>query len=163
MQPRRALTFSTLLLCFAIAFSALAYPLYVIQPFRYQSPRELSVALAIVRYRPPIEILFCLSALVILAFSWRTLRTVWPRVAAALCALLVLACAILSRINIYELMFHPLGPPSFAAASESKLNDAEQVIAVKLGPYARAYPIRSMSYHHVVNDVLNGVPIVATY
>ena len=28
---------------------------------------------------------------------------------------------------------------------------------------ARAYPIRSLSYHHVLNDMLDGVPIVATY
>jgi hypothetical protein len=32
-----------------------------------------------------------------------------------------------------------------------------------LGSAARAYPIRGMSYHHVINDELNHVPIVATY
>ena len=37
------------------------------------------------------------------------------------------------------------------------------VIAVKISTYARAYPIRSLSYHHLVNDSLDGVPIVATY
>jgi Protein of unknown function (DUF3179) len=28
---------------------------------------------------------------------------------------------------------------------------------------SRAYPIRQMGYHHVVNDTLGGVPIIATY
>jgi hypothetical protein len=28
---------------------------------------------------------------------------------------------------------------------------------------ARAYPVRSLSYHHIVNDVIGGVPIAATY
>ena len=28
---------------------------------------------------------------------------------------------------------------------------------------ARAYPIREMAYHHIVNDVVGGVPIAATY
>ena len=37
------------------------------------------------------------------------------------------------------------------------------MIAVKIGGEARAYPIRSMSYHHVVNDVVGGAAIVATY
>jgi hypothetical protein len=49
------------------------------------------------------------------------------------------------------------------AASESKLDGAEKVIAISLGGVARAYPIRSMSYHHIVNDEVNGVPVVATY
>jgi hypothetical protein len=34
---------------------------------------------------------------------------------------------------------------------------------VKMGTSARAYPIRGMSYHHIVNDVVNNVAIVATY
>jgi hypothetical protein len=37
------------------------------------------------------------------------------------------------------------------------------VIAVRIGGEARAYPIRSMSYHHVFNDVLGPDAIVATY
>src|ERR1019366_2153673 len=67
------------------------------------------------------------------------------------------------RVNIYELMFHPLIHPSFTAARDVKLNGAEMVIAVRNGAEARAYPIRSMSYHHVVNDVLGGAASVATY
>jgi hypothetical protein len=43
------------------------------------------------------------------------------------------------------------------------LDGAEEVIAVHIGTAARAYPVRSMSYHHIVNDVLGGLPIVATY
>jgi hypothetical protein len=34
---------------------------------------------------------------------------------------------------------------------------------VKLGGESRAYPVRMMAYHHIVNDVVGGVPIVATY
>ena len=52
---------------------------------------------------------------------------------------------------------------SFTAASEVKLDGAEKVVAVRVGGEARAYPIRSMSYHHVVNDVVEGKAIVATY
>jgi len=32
-----------------------------------------------------------------------------------------------------------------------------------VGPVARAYPIRNISYYHIVNDLVDGVPIVATY
>jgi hypothetical protein len=50
-----------------------------------------------------------------------------------------------------------------SAAGESKLDGGEMVIAVKIAGSARAYPIRSMSYHHIFNDVVGGEPIVATY
>ena len=70
---------------------------------------------------------------------------------------------VLARVNVYELMFHPMGPPSFTAAHEAKLDKDEKVIAVQVGGQARAYPIRGMSYHHIVNDVVGGVAIVATY
>ena len=66
-------------------------------------------------------------------------------------------------MNVYELMFHPDQHPTFTAAREVKLDGAEKVIAVRAGGEARAYPIRGMSYHHVVIDVLGGVAIVATY
>src|ERR1035438_6294472 len=52
---------------------------------------------------------------------------------------------------------------SFTAARDVKLDGAEKVIAVRVGGEARAYPIRSMSYHHVANDVVGGTAIVATY
>ena len=39
----------------------------------------------------------------------------------------------------------------------------DMVIAVTLGGESRAYPIREMGYHHVVNDRLHQLPIVVTY
>jgi hypothetical protein len=77
--------------------------------------------------------------------------------------LLVIGFGVLSRVNLYERMFHPLDKPTFSAASHAKLADAETVIAVHVRGEARAYPIRSISYHHIVNDVIGGLPVVATY
>jgi hypothetical protein len=45
----------------------------------------------------------------------------------------------------------------------TKLDGKEMVIAVNVGGAARAYPIRIISYHHIANDTVGGVPIVATY
>ena len=39
----------------------------------------------------------------------------------------------------------------------------DKVLAVKVGQHARAYPIRTMGYHHIVNDTVGGVPIAVTY
>ena len=155
--------FLCLFSCFFITLCALAYPLYVIRPFRPQGPRELAAALAVIRIRPWIEILLVAGSIIALVWYWRRQSRLLNRALATLGTLAVCAIAWLSRINVYELMFHPDEHPSFSAASQSKLDDDEKVIAVSIGGMARAYPIRSMSYHHIVNDTLGGVPIVATY
>jgi hypothetical protein len=37
------------------------------------------------------------------------------------------------------------------------------ILALRYGSDARAYPIREMAYHHVLNDVVAGVPVAVTY
>jgi hypothetical protein len=103
------------------------------------------------------------AVFVALVWYWRRERRWLRRIASAAAPLAVVAMALASRVNIYELMFHPLGPPAFMAAGQSKLDGDEMVIAIEVGTVARAYPIRNISYYHVVNDLLDGVPIVATY
>jgi hypothetical protein len=146
-----------------LSFVLLVYPIYVIRPFRYQGPHELALALMVLRVRPFFQIALAIAGLACLARWWPRSRGALRKVSASVCALLVIVCGVLSRVNLYELMFHPLERAEFALVSEAKLDGDEQVIAVKIGDAARAYPIRSMSYHHVVNDTLGGVPLAATY
>ena len=152
-----------LLFCFLIAAAVLVYPFYVIRPFRHQGPRELMVALAVLRYRPFVVMLCALGSVGALIQFWPRETRVWRRVAAVTGVVVVAAVAWLTRINIYELMFHPFDRPSFSDAANAKFDGDEMVIAVNVGKAARAYPIRIISYHHIVNDVVDGVPIAATY
>lgn len=147
----------------AVAWALLIYPIHVIWPFRHQGARELTIALAVIRYRAIAMVLTVAGILAAAVWYWRIERRKVRRFLSAVGVATVAAAALLSRINIYEMMFHPAGPPAIAAASESKLDGGEMVIAVKLNGSARAYPIRSMSYHHIYNDVVAGEPIVATY
>ena len=147
----------------AVALYCLIYPVYVIRPFRHQGVGELAAALATLRFRPVAMAISIAVALVALVRYWHGERRTWRRIVAALGLAAVCLFAGLSRINIYELMFHPIGRPAFIAAGETKLDADEKVIAVAVAGSARAYPIRIISYHHVVNDVVGGVPIVATY
>jgi hypothetical protein len=94
---------------------------------------------------------------------WRTEAKRWRRVLVVVAAVAVCGFTALSRINIYELMFHPADQLAFVSAEQVKLDAGEMVVAVNLGGTARAYPIRSISYHHIVNDVVAGRPITATY
>ena len=147
----------------AAAVACVAYPLYVIWPFRYQAPAELSAALRVVRIGPWLSIVCAaLSLLLVLAF-WRSLRGKLSRSLAIASVVIAAACCYLSRVNIYEMMFHPAGRPQFEAAEQSKIDPGDMVIAVRSGAFARAYPIREMAYHHVINDTFAGEPIVATY
>ncbi len=165
MQNNRMIRnpFTGLALCLLLALFFLAYPLYVIRPFRYQGASELNAALSLMRFRPTVQVLLSASALALLVWAWRSRPGVWARASAVAGLLLVAGCGVLSRVNVYELMFKPLSGQSFSSAAESKLDGDEEVIAIRVGPAARAYPIRSMSYHHIVNDVLGNEPIVATY
>lgn len=54
--------------------------------------------------------------------------------------------------------------PKFLAAGKARfLEPGEQVLGVEIGGRAKAYPIKILTWHEVVNDTLNGVPIVVTY
>ena len=151
------------LIAAAMAWALVIYPIHVIMPFKYQDPRQLLIALAVIRYRPIVMVLAVAGMLAAIVWYWRAERRKWRRFFSAVCASIVVLAAALSRVNIYELMFHPAGPPAVMPVSESKLDGGEMVIAVKVNGAARAYPIRSMSYHHIYNDVVAGEPIVATY
>ena len=60
--------------------------------------------------------------------------------------------------------FVPLDQPAFLAASESSyLPDGDLVLGLEWLGEARAYPIRMLTYHHIVNDTVAGRPVLITY
>jgi uncharacterized protein DUF3179 len=155
-----------LLVSFLLAIASLAcmvYPLYVIRPFRHQGARELAAALFVKQVGPVASIVFGLLGMAMVWFVWSNSRKWLPRATAVVLALLGIAGAYLARVNVYELMFHPIDSPRFDSAEKVKIASDDMVIAVKVKDERRAYPIREMAYHHVVNDTLAGEPIAATY
>lgn len=142
----------------AAAFCA-AYPMYVIRPFREQGPSELALALTVLQIRPWITALCAALAIFTL---WRSTSRK-QRILRGLAAFAVCAFAAVSYINVFELMFHPVDQPQFIAASDLKLDGDEKVLAIRIGNTARAYPVRSMAYHHILNDTLDSRAVVATY
>jgi len=54
--------------------------------------------------------------------------------------------------------------PQFAFVSKvSGLAPVEPVLALVIGDDARAYPLRVMIWHEIVNDVVAGIPVTVTY
>ena len=146
-----------------VSIGLLTYPMAVIQPFRRQGETELKAALWIIRWRPYFEAAAAAGAIAAAAWYWQRQPRKWPRILTAFAVLVICAAAALSRVNVYEMMFHRYDRPSFSPAAESKVEADDKVLAIVLGGQARAYPIRTMAYHHVVNDELGGIPLVATY
>jgi hypothetical protein len=54
-------------------------------------------------------------------------------------------------------------PEHVPAAEAAWVRDGDAVVGVEVGGEARAYSIRQLDRHEVVNDVLGGVPIAVTY
>jgi hypothetical protein len=77
--------------------------------------------------------------------------------------LLVAFSATMTRLNYFEWMFHPVRQPGFESITKTKLESGEMVLALDFNQDGRAYPIREMAYHHIVNDVVGGVPVAVTY
>jgi len=145
----------------AISLCFLIYPNFVIRPDRPQGARELQTALLLLRYQHLAELLCAALAVIALAFYLRA-KPASGRKGMIACTAAVLICTGLSRVNIYELLFHPAGAPSFQPAGDAQLDGAEHLLSVNIDA-ARAYPIRTLAYHHIVNDVVGGVPIAVTY
>lgn len=152
-----------LLACLTVSLFCVVYPIYIIRPFRHQGPNELALALLVARFEIVTTLIAALTAIAALVGYWRLQPRKWRRALQTIGAILTVALAFLARINIYELMFHPVTRASFTAAPKVKLDGAEKVISVQINGESRAYPIRVMSYHHVLNDIVGGVAIVATY
>ena len=55
--------------------------------------------------------------------------------------------------------------PDFVSASEAEawMDDREQVLGVSVNGEHRAYPIKVLSRHEIVNDVVGDVPIAVTW
>jgi hypothetical protein len=145
-----------------IGLALFLVPAFIIQPFRFESPRGLILAMT-VRQQAPLWTLLAAGAAFVVALLlwWRIPRWKKAALVAGLC--LATAAAVMARVDYFEWMFHPVPVAGFDSAGSSKVNPSEMVMAVKFNGDRRAYPIFEMAYHHVLNDVVGGVPIAVTY
>jgi hypothetical protein len=165
MQPssnRRSLPWIVFSVSALVGIGLFFVPAFIIRPFTHQTSSGLALAMAL-RQRAPWGTLG--AALVCLVFAlvlWGTANR-WRKIALAVVMVLVTFSAVMARLNYFEWMFHPVDSAQFESAAASKLGNGEMILALRFGSDARAYPIREMAYHHVLNDVVGGVPVAVTY
>lgn len=153
-----------LLLLPLLALAVVLVPVMLIQPFAPQSPSAIELSYTMRRWSPWLTLGAALLGLALAVRLWRDAPRLIPRIAAALLALVAVASAWMSRQNHFEWMFAPLPDARFVrAADASAVAPEDMVLAVTTGGDAVAYPVRQIAYHHLVEDSVGGVPIVATY
>lgn len=152
---------------FLLSLAALAlalFPMYIIRPFREQKPAALQRALWVMLHDKPILLALFLLIAICALLLWRRAGRVpsWLLLAPAMGISLIAAAS--AWVNPFErIMFHAFGEPRYVTIQQAGIDAKDMVIAVTLGGESRAYPIREMGYHHVVNDRLHQLPIVVTY
>jgi hypothetical protein len=141
------------LLVFAVVAIVLT-PVFLIMPFKAQTPRIVEISYAMRHWSPLLTLLASALILLLEIRLWLGGRW-WSRALLVLVLLPVLGATWLARQNHFEWMFK--------SADATFLSDDDRVLSVTIGGESVAYPVRLMAYHHVVEDTVGGTPIAATY
>jgi hypothetical protein len=160
----RKTTWAILLLITLGTLAIVLTPAWIIQPFKPQSARGLEVSYALRRWSPLLTLIALAVAVLLASWLWRGSLRWWRKAALVVVFLPLVAATWFARQNHFEWMFNPLANAAYAKTSQAEfIGDADIVMAVESNGEAAAYPVRLMAYHHLVQDVVGGTPIVATY
>jgi Protein of unknown function (DUF3179) len=130
-----------------------AAPLVVLLPFIAQTPVMLAIAHTAKTLSPVVSVA---SAAFAIAVVWRTRSWV--------ASVLILACALLSRVNYVEWVFAPAAEvQTTQIARFHDVRDGDMVIGVSIAGQSRAYPVRYLAHHHMLNDRLGATALLPTY
>jgi uncharacterized membrane protein YhaH (DUF805 family) len=153
----------SLLLIVAATVAVVAIPVFVIMPFKAQTASGVEWSYWLRRISPVTTVVAIVLFLAICVKLWRGAR--WPgRLAMPALLAPLIAVTWFARQNHFEWMFNPLPNAGYAVVAEAGyVADGDMVMAVEINGEAVAYPVRQMAYHHVINDVVGGKPITATY
>ncbi|HEX6432417.1 MAG TPA: DUF3179 domain-containing (seleno)protein [Niastella sp.] len=92
-------------------------------------------------------------------------RATWRRKWALIIPIIILT-GIIYMVNFKmaaDAMFKQPQQVVLASTRENKVDSNRLVIGVSINGEAKAYPIRFLGYHHHVQDVIGGKPILVTY
>jgi Protein of unknown function (DUF3179) len=162
-NARRKSIWLALFLLVIVVLVAVLTPVFLIMPFKAQTPRTMEVSYLMRRWSP---LLTLVASLLILTFTiglWMSGRW-WSRALLVLLLVPTLGATWLARQNHFEWMFNPLPNPAYVKSADATfVNDDDRVLTVTIGGESVAYPVRLMGYHHLVEDTVGGTPLVATY
>ena len=163
IQSRRKLAWLALIVLIVAVLAIVLTPVFLIMPFKAQTPRIVEISYFMRRWSPLLTLLASALILLLAIRLWLGGRW-WSRALLVLLLLPAFAATWLARQNHFEWMFNPLPNAAYAKAADAPfVADDDRVLSVTIGGESVAYPIRLMAYHHLVEDTVGGTPIVATY
>jgi hypothetical protein len=164
-RSRRGIMWLAMIALMLVALALVLTPALIIQPFRPQSQQGLELSYILKRWSPIATLFASLAAIALAIWLWSGTRAWWRKSILVVLLLVTFTATWFARQNHFEWMFNPLANSAYARTSEagSFVGDDDMLMTVVNGNEAAAYPVRQMAYHHVVQDVVGGLPIVATY
>lgn len=161
---RKGLAWIGVILAIAASFAIVLLPAFLIFPFRAQTQQGIELSYILRHWSPTITVLMAAIVALIAFRLWRPSSRWWSKVGLMLAVLLAIAPGWLARQNHFEWMFQPLKRADYAKAMEASfMEDTDMVLTVNIQGESAAYPVRQLAYHHLVQDEVGGVPLVATY
>lgn len=149
----------------ALAAAALvlaSLPLVILWPLFDQPPALLRLAFLARAHGLTLTLALLAVFVAVAVRGWSSVRP-HPGALAAL-LLPVLASVGLKAVNVSELIFAPADGARIAPVADgADIADSDMVLGVSIAGAARAYPVRFLAFHHLINDRLGGVPILPTY
>src|SRR2546426_5479237 len=131
-------------------------PLLVALPPVKQTPGMLSAA-----HMAGTLAKFTSVALAILVARWLLRKRTWRGL---VLLAVTLACAVLSQMNLLEWGFPAArGAETAPVAALHEIRDRDMVIGVFIEGQSRAYPVRYLAHHHMLNDQLGAAALLPTY
>jgi hypothetical protein len=163
-KTRRRTAWALLCALVTVSFIVVLIPVWLIQPFRPQTHAALELSYWLRRVGPAISLACAVFIIGVSLWLWRSSSRWYKKGLLAVAIALSLLPLWFSRQNHFEWMFNPLSGSQYSRVSETDFVDAtDMVLAVEENGESVAYPVRQMAYHHLVQDVVGGRPIVATY
>ena len=165
LRRRRYLSYGILFLLVFAALAMVVLPIWLIRPFAPQTPVGIGIAYGFRRWAPVATALFLVAGLGLAFALWRGSRW-WSRTLAVLGLAVLAAAAWRAPKNqtMFEGMFAPMAKTASVPAADARwVEEGDPVLALSINGDDAAYPVRQVSYHHIVHDVVGGVPVAVTY
>ena len=141
-----------------------ATPVFLIMPFKAQAPWMLALSYFLKGWSPWVTAIGLAVGAGLVFRLWQLAAGSWQLALALLALVPLVAATWFARQNHFEWMFAPLTDPAYArGAAADFVKPADMVLGVVVNDDAAAWPVNQLSYHHVVNTEVGGVPIAATY
>jgi len=151
------------LLAVATALYLAIKPYLIIDPKLAQTSQDLAFVFNLKQWTVFVVPSMALIAAMILVVLWRKSKWVGRILTVPIFGVAGFATWLVFA-NPFEMMFSPLPEPEFASIEEADfLEEEDMVLAVKINGDAVAYPLRQLAHHHIVQDVVGGVHLAATF